>query len=96
MKLLILGLVTGIYSFAASPQSAQVSSDARVVWRENSCEGFGPGDCSVRAPQTANVVVYLSGREEPVRFLVRCQAKGCRAGAAEVEGWVKRAREKEN
>jgi hypothetical protein len=72
------------------PARVHVTPDAIVRWRENRCEGFGPGDCSVRQPQTANVRVEFADRT--VRLLVRCKAAGCVADAAEVAEWVERAR----
>jgi hypothetical protein len=85
-------LCVGIAFAQDRPERVVVTQDAVVHWRENPCEGFGPGDCSVRQPQTANVRVEFADRE-PARLLVRCRTKGCAADLAEVAEWVKRARD---
>jgi hypothetical protein len=72
------------------PERQAVRRDAKLYWRENRCEGFGPGDCSVREPRTANLRVEFQGRT--VRLLVRCKAAGCVADEAELDEWIERAR----
>ena len=86
MKVLLLFL-----SLALNPEQSARHEGVVVRWRENRCEGFGPGDCSVRQPQTANVQVEFADRT--ARLLVRCKTVGCVADAAEVAEWVRRAKE---
>jgi len=76
----------------AAPERVVLQDDARVIWRENPCEGFKADDCSVRQPMTANVRVYFEGRTEPVLVWVRCKAKACEADRYEITEWVERAR----
>jgi hypothetical protein len=89
-SLALLALLAGL-ALALNPERSACYEDATLYWRENHCEGFGPGDCSVREPRTANVRVEFPGRT--VRLLVRCKAAKCVADPDEIAEWVKRAKD---
>jgi hypothetical protein len=74
-----------------NPERAFSQQGAKIFWRENHCEGYGPGDCSVRQPGTAQVRVEFSDRT--VRLLVKCKTAKCVADPEEIAEWVKRAKE---
>jgi hypothetical protein len=88
-KLTIILLISSAV-LALNPEQSAKHEDATLYWRENHCEGYGPGDCSVRQPGTAHVRVELPSKT--VRILVRCKATGCVADAQEIAEWVDRAR----
>jgi hypothetical protein len=81
LALLALALVA-----STNPEHVVQRDGVIVVWRENACAGFGPGDCSVRQPGTAWVRVTFP--DGTVRVLARCKAKACDAGPAEIAEWI--------
>lgn len=90
MKRLLAALLLASLAIALNPEQTASHEGITVKWRENHCEGFGPGDCSVREPKTAHVVVYFPSGEARVR--VRCRTNGCKADEKEIAEWVERAR----
>jgi hypothetical protein len=73
----------------ANPRQEARTLEARIAWVENGCEGFGPGDCSVRQPKTAQVLIEFTDGTIVRLTGVPCRTKGCKADEDELAEWIR-------